>query len=68
VIKAQQQSIRVTGLPRRVEWIELRGLFPGIDIVAGSMIDEHAAVVIFNSERERDNALQTANKMVFERM
>ncbi len=68
VAKVQQQSIRVTGLPRRVDSTELGGLFPGTDIVAGSMIDEHAAVVIFKSERERDEALQTANKMIFERL
>jgi hypothetical protein len=66
--KAQQQSIRVTGLPRWLESAELGGLFPGTDVVAGAMADQHTAVVIFNDERERDEALRTANKMIFERL
>jgi hypothetical protein len=66
--KVEQQSIRVTGLSRWLESGELGRLFPLTEIVAGSMIDEHAAVVIFKDERERDEALQTANKMIFERL
>jgi hypothetical protein len=62
------QSIRVTGLPWWLESTELGRLFPGSDIVAGAMTDQHAAVVIFKNERERDEALQTANKMIFERL
>ncbi len=68
VIKVQQQSIRVTGLRHWLGSAELGGLFPGSDVVAGAMTDEHAAVVIFRNERERDEALQTANKMIFERL
>jgi hypothetical protein len=64
----QQQSIRVTGLRQRLESAELGGLFPGSDFVAGAMTDQHTAVVIFNNERERDEALQNANKLIFERL
>jgi hypothetical protein len=64
----QQQSIRVTGLRRRLESAELGGLFPGIDIVAGAMTDQHTAVVIFRNECEREEALQIGNKMIFERL
>jgi hypothetical protein len=66
--KIQQQSIRVTGLTRWLESAELGGLFPGTDVVAGAMTDQHTAVVIFKNERERDEALQNANRLIFERL
>jgi hypothetical protein len=51
-----------------LESAELGGLFPGIAVVAGTMADQHTAVVIFRNEHERDQALETANKMIFERL
>jgi hypothetical protein len=64
----QQQSIRATGLRQRLDSAELGGLFPGCDFVAGAMTDQHTAVVIFKNERERDEALQIVNKLIFERL
>lgn len=64
----QQMSIRVSGLPRKLESAELAGLFPGIEVVAGAMIDGANAIVIFKNERDREEALETANKMRFDRL